>query len=274
MISIIIPTYNRAELLENSVLSAIRQTYKETEILIVDDGSTDNTQDVVKKIQTKFPQKTIRYIKQEQNQGPAVARNTGITESLGEYIAFLDSDDAWMEDKLSKQMKALEASREDTAMVYCEYIYHDIHGEEGISPSRELKPEIKSGNMLLSLLVIPMIGTPTMLIKKKCLLDVGMFDVTLRSLEDYELSLRIAKRYKIVFLAEPLMHVYARRESVSFQVQHVLETRAKIIATYEMELKENGLYASVEGIYLELAEAVGAKESAKAYLNALLEQTR
>lgn len=68
------------------------------------------------------------------------------------------------------------------------------------------------------------------------------------------------------------MHVYARRESVSFQVQYVLETRAKIIAAYEQELKENGLYESVKGIYLELAESVGAKDSANAYLNALLEQ--
>lgn len=272
MISIIIPTYNRAELLKAAVMSALKQTYLDTEIIIVDDGSTDHTSKVVKQLQVDFSQKKIRYIKQAENQGAAVARNTGILAAKGEYIAFLDSDDVWMEEKLLKQMQVLQAQEEDTAMIYCEYIYHDIHGKEGISPSRELKPEIKSGNMLLPLLAIPMIGTPTMLIKKRCLLAVGMFDASLRSLEDYELSLRIAKRYKIAFLPEPLMHVYARRESVSFQVQYVLETRAKIIAAYEQELKENGLYESVKGIYLELAESVGVKDSANAYLNALLEQ--
>lgn len=220
MISVIIPTYNRAELLKAAVMSALKQTYLDTEIIIVDDGSTDHTSKVVKQLQVDFSQKKIRYIKQAENQGAAVARNTGILAAKGEYIAFLDSDDVWMEEKLLKQMQVLQAQEEDTAMIYCEYIYHDIHGKEGISPSRELKPEIKSGNMLLPLLAIPMIGTPTMLIKKDVCLQWGCL---MHLLEVWKIM-----NYPFALQKDTKLHFYQNHLCMSMQEEKVCRFRCNM----------------------------------------------
>jgi len=100
-VSVIIPTYNRAHLVGRSIQSVINQTYQDFEIIVVDDGSTDNTEDIIKEFQKK--DKRIKHIKHNKNKGGSAARNTGIRAARGEYIAFLDSDDEWMPTKLEKQ---------------------------------------------------------------------------------------------------------------------------------------------------------------------------
>src|SRR6266481_1321163 len=107
-ISVIIPTHNRAGLLQNAIESVLRQTYPVHEIIVVDDGSTDGTRTVVSKYENNRPGSTmvVRYIFQEQ-QGVAAARNTGIENSTGDWLAFLDSDDLWLPEKLSWQVRAL-----------------------------------------------------------------------------------------------------------------------------------------------------------------------
>lgn len=104
-VSVIIPTYNRAHLIGRAIKSVLNQTYKDFEIIIVDDGSTDKTEEVVK----DFKDERVRYIRREKNKGGSAARNTGIKAARGEYIAFQDSDDEWLPEKLEKQMKAFEA---------------------------------------------------------------------------------------------------------------------------------------------------------------------
>lgn len=119
-ISVIIPTYNRCDKLQKSIDSVLRQTYSNIEVLIVDDGSTDNTENLVCNISDK----RVRYIKLEKNQGVANARNEGVLHATSELIAFHDSDDLWRPEKLEKQMEYWK-NHPKFAMVYCAYQYHN-----------------------------------------------------------------------------------------------------------------------------------------------------
>jgi len=143
-VSIIIPTYNRAHLIERSIRSILNQTYEDFELLIVDDGSTDNTKEVVEGIVDA----RIRYISCATNGGAAKARNVGIAEAKYDYIAFQDSDDEWHPDKLEKQMKVMETASPDTGLVYCEYHYNGLNGMEDICPDQKIPLEQKRGKYI------------------------------------------------------------------------------------------------------------------------------
>src|SRR5690554_2314431 len=106
LVSVIVPVYNRAHLVKETIDSILSQTYKPVEIILINDGSTDNSLSVLKNYERKFPEQ-VRIIDQE-NQGQIVARNNGIGIAQGEYIAFLDSDDVWIDDKLERQIPLFE----------------------------------------------------------------------------------------------------------------------------------------------------------------------
>jgi glycosyltransferase involved in cell wall biosynthesis len=105
-VSVVIPTYNRASLLGRAIKSVLEQTYQDFEIIVVDDASTDNTEEVVRNLRDR----RIRYLRHEKNRGGSAARNTGIRAAWGQYIAFQDSDDEWLPEKLKKQMEVLAAA--------------------------------------------------------------------------------------------------------------------------------------------------------------------
>ena len=115
-VSIILPTYNRAHIIEKAIQSVLNQTYQDFEIIIIDDGSKDDTKKIIRGFQEK--DNRIKYIRFEENKGAAAARNAGIKMSKGEYITFQDSDDEWLPEKLEKQMKIIETSSENI-VVYC-----------------------------------------------------------------------------------------------------------------------------------------------------------
>ena len=131
LVSVVVPTYNRESTIVRSINSILEQTYQNLECIIVDDGSSDHTKDVVSQIEDS----RVRYIKLNQNRGPSVARNVGIRESRGDYIAFNDSDDLWLPDKLEIQMAKLEAEAE-AGMIYCSYLYRK-DGKEYQVPSEK-----------------------------------------------------------------------------------------------------------------------------------------
>src|SRR5258705_10332336 len=105
-VSVIIPTYNRAECLRSAITNVLNQTFQDFEIVVVDDSSQDHTREVVNSLDDK----RIKYIRHERNKGVAAARNTGVSNAKGDYIAFLDDDDEWFPEKLKKQCAVLEAS--------------------------------------------------------------------------------------------------------------------------------------------------------------------
>lgn len=149
LVSVIIPTYNRAHTLPASIDSVLCQTYDNLEVIVVDDGSTDGTEIFVRGLADS----RVRYIKNSGNHGPAAARNLGVRRAEGEYVAFQDSDDEWRPDKLEKQMPLLLEPLEKTDLVYCEYTrYHGENRRETV-PSKVLPAESKQGNILPKLLL-------------------------------------------------------------------------------------------------------------------------
>ena len=209
-ISVIIPTYNRDAYLVDAICSVLNQTYRNLELIIVDDGSTDHTRQIV----NGFADTRIRYLYQD-NGGASRARNVGIGMAQSEYIAFLDSDDEWMPQKLEKQMEQMQHLSDRTGIVYCRMKAVYDYGQSIIFPSVEQSSEELSGKMLMKLLKDNVIGTPSILVRKSCLDEVGTFNENLRCLEDWEFVLRVAKKWEIGFVEEPLVLVHPTEESVS-----------------------------------------------------------
>jgi len=222
--------------------------------LIIDDGSTDSTKEIVESIKDN----RIRYIRCEENGGAAKARNRGIAEAKCDYIAFQDSDDEWYADKLEKQIKVMLESSKDTGLVYCEYYYSGLNGLNGISPSREIPLEQKRGYIFPQLLAGNMIGAPTMLVKRECFDKTGVFNENFSCMEDYELVLRIARNYRIEFVPEVLMKVYANYESVTNNLEGFLTTRCILAGVYKKELLEYGMFDIIVGSIIDKAKEFNA----------------
>ncbi len=206
-VSVIIPTYNRAHLIGRAIQSVLNQTYQDFEIIVVDDGSTDNTEEVMK----RFNDERIKYIKHEQNKGEAAARNTGIKIARGEYIAFQDSDDEWLPEKLEKQIKVFENASSKVGVVYTGF-WRIKNGKKTYIPSSKITP--KEGDIHNILLEGNFIGGPVTLIKKECFERAGMFDEELPLLTDWEMWIRLSKYYHFKYIDEPLVISYYQPDSI------------------------------------------------------------
>lgn len=204
LISVIIPTYNRERTILDSINSVLNQTYPNLECIVVDDCSTDHTQNLVKTITDK----RLKYIKCDFNAGPSKARNTGIMMSAGNYITFNDSDSYWKKEKLEKQINYLWEHPE-CGMVYCRFMYRTPKADKILPTTRYGKAELE-GYLYKILLKGNLIDTSAMLVKKEVFDKVGVFSEDIKSTEDYELALRIAYEYKIGFVDEVLFeNVYS-----------------------------------------------------------------
>lgn len=196
-VSVIIPTFNRAHYLTQAIDSVLAQTYQNFEIIVVDDGSTDDTAAVLKSYKA-----SVNYFYQE-NQGPSAARNLGIEMSNGQYIAFLDSDDLWLPEKLEVQRDYFKTNPE-VGLVHADLLIM----EDGLTPSvprmRYLSQPRKSGYILPELFTENMILTPTVLVRRACFKVSGLFDTELRGGEDHHLWLRIARHFSIDYIDRPL----------------------------------------------------------------------
>jgi glycosyltransferase involved in cell wall biosynthesis len=177
------------------VESALNQTYRDFEHIIVDDGSTDGTAEVLQSFENR-----IKYIRQE-NRGAHAAINTGISASTGDYIAILDSDDAWLSQKLERQMAAFD-ERPDAGMVYSQA--RIMYKDGDIDPNLIIGEPLDPVRPFEGLLINNRIPVLTVLIKRSCLEDVGSFVENLKCLADWELWLRISSRWPIAFVPEPL----------------------------------------------------------------------
>ena len=265
-VSIIIPTYNRAYCIERSVRSVLAQTYQEFELLIVDDGSSDNTQDVIKSIEDE----RVRYILMPENKGVAAARNEGIRQAAYKYIAFQDSDDVWKPDKLEKQMQALTANPQ-AGLVYCAYEWHEEEGSIGITPDERMPLHDKQGDIYHKLLCRNTIGAPTVLAYKECFIKAGLFCENMTCLEDWELFMRIAKTHEILFLEEPLVVVYMRDNGGSSNVAGYFEARCYMLAQHKEALLQSGLFSRVVEDVLLRAKEAGVLESVNKMLQLYLQ---
>ena len=233
-VSVIIPTYNRAYLVGRAIQSVLNQTYQDFELITVDDASTDNTENLIKEFQQK--DKRIIYLKHEQNEGGPAARNTGIKVSRGKYIAFLDSDDEWFPEKLEKQARYIIDKPSIIALVYTGFLRIK---EDLKKTSKEIIPR-KKGWIFRDLLLKYCIGpTSSIMVRKSSLEDVGFFDENLPSCHDWDLWLRISKKYKIDFLEEVLVKYYINKVSITSNKDTKILGRKKIIENFNDDLISN-----------------------------------
>jgi len=199
------------------------QTYTDYEIIVIDDGSTDETQQVLARYGDK-----VCCIRQD-NAGQSAARNRGIDLARGEYIAFLDADDIWLPQKLAKQVRYLD-ERAEYAMVFSD-MSHRIDGRP--VHERYLREKnyrfVAEGQIYNNLLRECFIFMPTVLTRLMCLEQVGMFDITLNNCEDYDLWLRIADRFKIGFIDEPLAIRNVHGANVTFQTEDYLKAPLQLM---------------------------------------------
>jgi len=195
LVSVIIPTYNRKNWVKEAVGSVLSQTYPNYELIIVDDGSTDNTCRVL----FPFKSRIKKYIFQ-QNSGPSAARNKGIEVSCGEWITFLDSDDLWKPEKLAKQIEVLQKESQ-FKVCYTDEIW--IRNGRVVNPCKKHKKY--SGWIYPYCLPLCIISPSSVIIHHSVLEDVGFFDTNLPVAEDYDLWLRISSRYPIKLIPEKLI---------------------------------------------------------------------
>lgn len=196
-ISVVIPTYNRHDLVLRALDSVYRQAHTAAEVIVVDDGSSDGTCLAVK---NRFPQTTLLST---EHRGVSAARNTGINAASGTWIAFLDSDDSWHERKLERQTACIEANP-DASIVHCDEQWI----RNGVPLSQKVYHEKSGGDIFARSLKRCLISPSAVMIKSTLFDEVGVFDETLTACEDYDLWLRICAVKKVHFVAEKLITKY------------------------------------------------------------------
>jgi len=234
-ITVILPTFNRGHLLARSVESVLSQTYRNFEILIIDDGSSDDTDQVA----GQWTDPRIRYIQLPHNQGQAAARNVGIVMTETPYIAFQDSDDTWVKDKLEKQILILE-SHPDAAAVYGDLLRIHTEGD----PVRIEAPTLKKGvsfDSRSSMYASYGIGIQTCLLKTDILKQFHGFEEQLQSLEDLDLLLRISKKHRCIRIPEVLTHYY-ETESVTSDRDKEYASRKFLLRRYALPMLMHNPY--------------------------------
>ena len=211
-VSVVIPCFNRKKTLSRSIDSVVNQTYKPSEIIIVDDGSTDGTRDF---ILNSYP--NIKYFFQPKK-GVSSARNKGIRESSFDWVAFLDSDDEWLPQKLEKQINQLGKYSEI-------FISHtnEIWIRNGVRVNQMKKHQKYGGYIFDKCLDICRISPSSVLIHKRVLKDVGVFDEALQVCEDYDLWLRITSKYSVLFERELLIVKYGGHKDQLSKVKEGIE---------------------------------------------------
>ncbi len=268
--SVILPTYNRAGILKNAIDSVLAQTYRNFELIIVDDGSTDQTADVVRHIEDP----RIRYVYTQINRGAAAARNYGIAQASKEaaYIAFEDSDDLWHPDKLEKQLLEMEKHPE-AGFCYHKIAYDMGGGYQAILPDERLPLEKKQGEIYVQLLYDNLVDCPSMLVRRELLDQIGGFDETLKALEDYDLALRLAKAVPAAFVNEVLLESSYSTTGVSGSAVNYLTASCILLGKYKKDyLSTDTFNHRVERI-IEDAERVEMKEQIVSFMEKVLSGT-
>ena len=269
LISVIIPTYNCGAYIKEALDSVFAQTFTDYEVIVVDDGSTDKTREVIGRFGDK-----VRYIYQE-NKGVSAARNTGIKNAAGRFIAFLDADDVWLARKLELQMRAI-AESDSIGIVTCGLFC--VRGKDDIE--REVIPTnyADKDSLIEELCCDPGIffgAGSAVLVRRECFQRLGFFDETLYAAEDWEMCLRIARSYQVRSVQLPLLEYRARNGSaVSGQnaerfLTNELLFMSKLFKSVDLK-RRIFLKARAYGHrYLRAAgacEAIGRREGAKKYL--------
>lgn len=189
-VTVVIPAYNPGAFLDEAVQSVVAQSFKDWECVVVDDGSQED----LSRFDTFHPQ--VRRLRQD-NRGLSIARNAGILGSQSEYVAFLDADDAWNADKLKLQVQVMDAAPE---AAFCHSAFEIIDAQSRVTDAGWGKPV----SSYLELLESSHVCVSTVMVRRSCLATSGLFDPLLRSTQDYDMWLKLARFHEVRFLSDSL----------------------------------------------------------------------
>jgi hypothetical protein len=207
LVSVIVPVYNASATVDRALASVVGQAYSPLEIIVVDDGSSDDT---VARVRQWMPKCDLHLIVQPKNGGPAAARNAGLAAARGEYVAFLDSDDEWLPEKTARQVRALEAN---PAASFCACDEYWIYPDGTIETTRDaLEPRNWGAQAWKSLLAKSCIHTSSVVVRQKYVPTVGGFDETLIVGEDQDYWIWLARLGDLIWVKDPLVRVHKRAE--------------------------------------------------------------
>jgi glycosyltransferase involved in cell wall biosynthesis len=226
VVSVIIPTYNRANLLKYSIQSVLSQTFKHFEIIIINNYSNDNTLEVI----NSYNDNRIKIINYKNNGIIAKSRNQGLIQSSGRYIGFLDDDDLWCPDKLENQIKYMESNPE-IDITYSNAVVIDEHG---IKKGLLMDPErAKSGKVFLELIKDPFVPVLTVLMRRKVFETNGLLneDLTMRAAEDFEYWLRASLKFNFGYIDKPMALYRIHSQSASMAINRPL-LRQKVLQSF------------------------------------------
>lgn len=230
IVSVIIPAYNRFSTIARSMASVLAQSFQDFEIIVVDDGSNDQTCEVVR----GFFDKRIRLICHDSNLGAGAARNTGMKLAIGKYIAWLDSDDEWLPEKLNIQVKAFDHSLPDQKACYSAYERVEL------DRSRVYVPQYVDYKRLF--LGCDQAPGSTLIFERNLLNEIGYIDASLRRYEDWDWLLRYCSKYRLLAVEIPLARVHYTPQRSPIVVE---SSALHFVSKYSDELKQFGVYRNV-----------------------------
>lgn len=261
LISIITPTYNREAFLPAAIESVLAQSYKEFELIIVDDGSTDNSRELINTYAEKDSR--VRYLYQE-NQRQSVARNYALSIAKGDFICFLDSDNYWPHDKLEKSLKAFE-QYPDADIVYGDCITIDEQGSE----LHRNNMRRYSGKIAALLLKDNFVSMNTTMTRRKCFNEMGGMSGKRRVADDYDLWLKFSARYRFQYIPDFLAYYRVMENQISSNKKLRFETNENIIldflAAYPDVVNEQEKKAGLTAFYTRKARHYAASDKKEAY---------
>jgi len=240
LVGVVIPTYNRPEFLSGAIETALGQTYEHIEIIVVDDGSDE---EYAAPIAGSYSGERVKIETHETNRGLSAARNTGIDTAEGEYIAFLDDDDRWHEEKIERQVAAFDRGT-DVGLVSCCVASvspdNEVLRTERSKPTGDLRDEIFRKNVT---------GSPSrVVLSRDCIEDVGTFDETLPTKQDWDLYIRIAQDWRIETLQEVLCYRTVH-PSMSSDPEAAERDLMLIRERYEDTIRERGMWDTSMAYY-------------------------
>lgn len=247
------PAFNAAQHIRESIQSVIEQTFVDWDLIVVDDGSTDETFAVA----DSFSNSRIRCVRRP-NGGQAAARNTGVVNTHGEFVAFLDADDLWLPEKLDRQIEVARRTHAD--VVYCDgYVFFD-NGDNERSDFFAVVPGLKGGSAMMPLLYqYNRIATLSAMVKRNVIESVGLFDESrlFQNCEDYELWLRLARAGNTFYgMSDKLMRYRRHEASTTHRNSKMLRPMIEVVKKHRDAVDEKTARARIRGLYRDLITAL------------------